>query len=235
MLHGSQKGLFDIEFCTPSQCADRLESGAADIGIAPAVELGRLGLRTIPGVCISSLGAVRSILLVSKKPLEQVRTLAADTNSRTSVALARVVLSELHGVEPQLLSRPPQLDEMLADADAAVVIGDPALRVDIDHLPYGVWDLGEVWTRWTGKPMVFAVWAARPQLPIEQLEPAFRASADYGRARIEEIVAAEAAPRGLSDRMAFDYLTQRIRFDLGQNEQEGLALFLEHAARAVSA
>ena len=234
MLRGPQKGLFDLEFCTPAECADRLESGDADIGIVPAVELARLGLQTIPGVCISSFGAVRSILLVSKTPIGEVRTLAADTSSRTSVALARIVLHKLHGAELRMVSRPPQLDVMLAEADAAVIIGDPALRIETDHLPYQVLDLGEEWTRWTGKPMVFAVWAARPGLQVEELAPVFRASADYGRARIEEIVAAEAAPRGLSDRLAYDYLTQHIRFDLGQNEQEGLALFLEYAARGVS-
>jgi len=235
MLHGEQRGLFDLSFETPAVCADRLERGEADIGIVPAIELERLGLETIPGVCIASRGPVRSILLASKKPLDEIRTLAADSSSRTSAMLARVVLAERYGVQPRVTAMAPDLNSMLATADAALVIGDPALHIDPGEVPYEVYDLGEEWTRWTGKPMVFAVWAGRPGLPLRELEEAFRGSAAYGLERIGDIVRKEAPRRGIPEALAREYLAHRIRFAFGRDEEEGLALFLEYASRGVTA
>ena len=142
MLHGDQRGLFDLELAVPSECADRLERGAADIGIVPAVEVHRLGLDIIRGAGIACREAVRSILLISKVPFEDIRLLAADTNSRTSVQLARILLERRHGARPRLLPHAPDLAAMLEAADAALIIGDPALRVDIARLPYYWSDLG---------------------------------------------------------------------------------------------
>lgn len=235
LLHGPRKGEMDVEFCTPAECANRLESARADIGIVPVVELARLGLGIIPGCCIASRGPVRSILLISKVAPRGIRTLAADTSSRTSVALARIVLAERHGAEPQLLPMAPDLPAMLEAADAALLIGDPALRLNVGSLPYQVLDLGAEWTAWTGKPMVFAVWAGRPELPLGELERTFRASAAFGRERIEEIVRIEGPARGIPDALAREYLTRRIVFELGENELEGMSLFLDYAARGVAA
>src|SRR5690242_10331162 len=130
MLHGPQRGLFDLDFRIPAECADRLASGAADIGIIPSFELIRQDLEVIPGAGIACHGAVRSILLVSSRPAAEIRTLAADISSRTSVELARVVLDRKFGATPGILRHAPDLAEMLRRADAALIIGDPALRID---------------------------------------------------------------------------------------------------------
>lgn len=230
MLHGEQRGLFDLSFAVPSECADRLEDGSADIGIVPVVELPRLGLEVIRGAGIACRGPVRSILLVSRKPLRQIRTLAADQGSRTSVALARILLAEIYGATPEVLSMAPVLDSMLAAADAAVLIGDAALRVDVDRSPLEVWDLGGAWVELTGKPMVFAVWAGRSAVAAA-LAGAFAASCRYGLERLEEIIELESARRRLPSELVRTYLTRHIVFELGQNEYDGLELFLERAAR----
>lgn len=231
MLHGEQRDVFDLSFCIPSECADRLEDGSADIGIVPAVELPRLHLEVIPGTGIASFGPVRSILLVSKRPLREVRTLAGDISSRTSVALAQIILAELHGNIPRVIPMRPHLDSMLDAADAALIIGDPALYLDPAALPFPCWDLGEEWTRMTGLPMVFAVWAGRASLGARGLEPSFTGSYRYGAARIADIIRAESEGRGLAEPLVQTYLKRHIRNELGENEYKGLELFLQHAAR----
>ncbi len=231
MLHGEQRDLFDLSFTVPAECADRLEAGAADIGIVPAIALRRLGLETIPGAGIVSHGPVRSILLTAKKPFSQIKTLAADSGSRTSVALARILLAELHGAIPRVVPMAPELDAMLGAADAALVIGDAALAIDPAVLPYEVADLGDEWNRLTGLPMVFAVWAARPSVPWQSLEAAFHGSSRFGLQHIEEIIQQESASRGISGDLARAYLTQHIHFEIGNNELRGLELFNEFAQR----
>ncbi len=226
MLHGDQKDLFDLEFSLPSQCADRLESGAADIGIVPSAELPRLGLATIPGTGIASRGAVRSILLVAKVPRSEIRVLAADTSSRTSVQLARILLERNHGARPRLRPRPPDLDAMLRQADAALIIGDPALRVDVSQSRYEVFDLGEEWTATTGLPMVYAVWGGRPECVTAELAEPFLASCRFGLANLNEIVRQEPALRGLSEALVREYFERNVTLLVGDEERRGLELFL---------
>ena len=161
MLHGPQVDVFDLRFALPSECADQLASGEADIGIVPVIEMARQKLEYFRGTGIACHGPVRSILLVSKVPFREIQTLATDSGSRTSVMLARVILAEKYGVEPKLISRRADLAPMLGEADAALLIGDAALRVDPATLPFETLDLGGEWTAMTGLPMVFAVWAGR--------------------------------------------------------------------------
>ena len=165
MLHGEQRGLFELERAIPSECADRLADGRADIGIVPSVELNHQKLEIIPGCGIACHAQVRSIFLISKVAFGQIRTLATDSSSRTSVALSRIVLARKYGVEPQLFSLPPNLASMLELCDAALIIGDAALVLNPADLPFRVLDLGREWTQMTGLPMVFAVWAARAGFP----------------------------------------------------------------------
>ena len=178
-----------------------------------------------PDVGITCLGAVRSILLISKVPFGEIRTLAADGSSRTSVQLARVILRERYGAEPAIGSQAPVLESMLADADAALVIGDPALRIDPERLPYRCLDLGAEWLALTGLPFVFAAWAGKPGLPAESLRPLLRESYEYGRARIDEIVESEFVRRGVSRELANQYLRRYIRFEIGPKEERGLETF----------
>lgn len=231
MLHGAQRGLFGLDFTVPSECADRLEDGRADIGIVPVIEMPRLELEVIPGMCIASEGAVRSILLFTRKPFAHIRTLAADSGSRSSVGLARILLAEMHGATPQVMVMAPRLDHMLEAADAALLIGDAALHADPSSLDYDCADLGAEWTRLTGTPMVFAVWAGRRGSGCREMEATFRGSYEFGRSEMDEIIRTESVKRGLSEELVQDYLTHHIRFELGDNEQKGMRLFLELAKR----
>jgi len=229
MLHGEQQGLFELEFRVPSACADRMATGDADIGIVPSFELTRQDLEIIPGTGIACRGPVRSILLVSQRPAREIRTLAADSSSRTSVQLARVILEKRYGAEYTAVGHAPDLNAMLRVADAALIIGDPALRLDPKHLPYEVHDLGGEWVEMTGFPMVFAVWAARKGVPARKVEEAFRGSCRYGLEHIDELVEAEAARLGFPPPLVSEYLTRHIVHELGLREYEGLELFLRYA------
>jgi len=233
MLHGRQRGLFDLEFRIPAGCADQLASGAADIGIVPSFELTRLNLEVIPGTGIACHGPVRSILLISSRPAAQIRTLAADSSSRTSVELARVILDRKYGVSPAVIRQPPDLEAMLQSADAALIIGDPALRIDPTRLPYFSYDLGAEWVEMTGLPMVFAVWAGRPGIAAAPVAAAFEESCRFGRERIEEIVASEAPRREFAPALVREYLTRNIVHELGALEYRGMDLFLQYAGELV--
>ena len=236
MSHGPQKGLFDLRFALPSACADQLRCGAADVGLVPVVELARQpDLVVVPGTAIACQGSVRSILLVSKKPLESIESFAADTGSRTSVVLTQVIAAQRGGIRPQVRPYPPRLDEMLEIADAALIIGDHALRIDPSmeqwrDWPVYVYDLGAEWEDMTGLPMVFAVWAVKNLADPEGLAEALAGSAAYGRSRIEEIVDRESARLGFVPDVVRGYLTRNVSYDLGDREREATGLFLRLAA-----
>jgi predicted solute-binding protein len=235
MLHGPQRGLFDLEFRIPAGCADQLASGAADIGIVPSFELTRLDLEVIPGTGIACHGPVRSILLISSRPAEKIRTLAADSSSRTSVELARVILERKFGVSPAIVRQPPDLETMLQSADAALIIGDPALRIDPARLPYFSYDLGAEWVELTGLPMVFAVWAGRPGVATAVVAEAFEESYRFGRERMEEIVASEAPRREFAPSLVREYLTRNIVHGLQARDYDGMELFLRYSRKPVDA
>lgn len=232
ILHGPRREIFNLEFALPSECADRLRDGRADIGLPPAAALLDQQLSIFRGAGIACCGPVRTILLISKVPFDRVRTLATDLGSRTSVLLARIVLATVYGAAPALVSMAPELDSMLELADAALVIGDAALRLDPDELRarnLRVADLGEEWVKMTGLPMVFAVWAGSPAAWSEDLEREFVESLRYGLERIGEIARSEHKDRGVSFEVARDYLQHNIVFELGEKEYQGMRRFLELA------
>ena len=182
--HGEAGRQFEIAYTLPSSCARNLAEGTADIGIIPAAAYTQIpGLHVLPDVAIASRRAVRSILLVSKTPLEKVRTVALDTSSMTSVALTKVLFEKWLGGGRTFTPMAPNVDEMLAQCDAGLVIGDPALQIDRSR--YHTLDLAEEWIRYTGKPFVFAFWAVRGEAlreadPALDLAAAFRDSRDHG-------------------------------------------------------
>ena len=229
MLHGDERGLFDLSFALPSECADRLADGRADIGIVPSVELNRQKLEIIRGTGIACDGPVRSILLISKVPFEDIRTLATDSGSRTSVALSRILLAKRYGVEPRLSSQPPHLVQMLERCDAALIIGDAALLLDPAKLPFHVLDLVAEWSAMTLLPMVFAVWGTRADLPVQDPAP-FERSLRFGMEHIDDIVRQEHSKLGISEELAREYLTRNIVFELKDREYAGLVTFLEYAS-----
>ena len=230
MLHGAERNRFKLDFALPSECADRLGNGTADIGIVPCAELPRLGLAIIRGTGIACHGPVRSILLISRVPPERIRTLATDSSSRTSVMLARILLAKRFGAEPVLISMAPDLPSMLEAADAALIIGDPALHLDPASIPFHVMDLGTEWLELTGLPMVFAVWAGTPSVVVPELEQIFKASCRFGLQHLREIAASEGPARGIAKPLALEYFEKNIVFELGEREYRGLDLFLQYAA-----
>lgn len=227
LRQGQARGRVALSFASPADCAERLRAELADLGLVPVAEMARQGLPIVPGTCISSDGPVRSILLVSRVPWEQVRTLAADCNSRTSVLLAQIVLQERFGVWVSVESRPPSLSEMLSGADAALVIGDAALHIDPARLPYRVLDLGEEWLQITGLPMVYAVWAGPAATTSPWLEAVLADSLAHGEANLDAIVKQEAANYGVDPDFARHYLSRHVRFHLGERERAGLEAFLQ--------
>jgi chorismate dehydratase len=229
MLHGPQREEVELSLSSPARCAEQVECGAIQIGLVPVAEVARQGLEIVPGLGISCLGAVRSILLFSRVPWTQIRSLGADASSRTSVELARVILRERFGVEPQITAFEPELENMMQHADSALIIGDPALRIEPDQTRYEWLDLGAEWHTLTQLPMVFALWAGKAQLPIDDLRQVTRGSFEFGKPRLDEIAAGEYARRGISHQLAGEYLRHYIRFEIGPREQRGLEAFFELA------
>ena len=233
--HGQAGSHFEISYTIPSACARALAEGTADIGIIPAAAYTQIpGLQILPDVAIASRRAVRSILLVSKVPVEKIRSVALDESSMTSVALAKVLLRWL-GLNPQYESMPPDIAKMLAAHDAALLIGDPALQVD--RTRYHTLDLAEEWIRITGKPFVFAFWAVRGEAlkesdPTIDLPAVFRNSRDHGLqpSNLGTIVNEWSARLNLSAEEVRSYLTQNIHYHLDPECVGGLQLFYRYAS-----
>jgi chorismate dehydratase len=239
--HGEQGRNFDISYTLPSACARALEAGTADIGIIPAAAYAQIpGLQVLPGVAIASRRAVRSILLVSKVPVEKIRTIALDTSSLTSVALTKILFEKWLGGGRSFTAMEPNLDQMLATNDAGLLIGDPALQVDRSR--YLTIDLAEEWIRHTGKPFVFAFWAIRQQAlredalreaaPAPDLAQVFQDSRDHGLAPSSlNQIAREWSPRlELREDEVRSYLSESIHYELDPGCVEGLQLFYRYAA-----
>jgi chorismate dehydratase len=234
--HGDAGREFDISYTLPSACARALAEGTADIGIIPAAAYAEIpGLQVLPEVAIASRRAVRSILLASKVPIDQVRTVALDTSSMTSVALTKVLFEKWLGGGRTYTAMAPDVDAMLADHDAGLLIGDPALK--IERKRYHTIDLAEEWIRHTGKPFVFAFWAVRGDAlreaaPAVDLPAVFQKSRDHGleAANLNQI-AREWAPRlDVAESDVKSYLTQNIHYQLDPGCLEGLRLFYQYAA-----
>src|ERR1700758_1482140 len=218
--HGEAGRKFDISYTVPSGCARALAEGTADIGISPAAADAEIpGLPVLPDVAIASRREVRSILLVSRVPIDQVRTVALDTSSVTSVALAKILFEKWLGGGRTFTTMAPDIEKMLAEHDAGLVIGDPALKVDRKR--FQALDLAEEWIRYTGKPFVFAFWAVRSAAlreadPALDLAAVFRDSRDHGLepASLGQI-AREWGPRlELSEADVLNYLTENIHYQL---------------------
>jgi chorismate dehydratase len=232
--HGPAAADFEISYTLPSACASELQAGTADIGIIPAAAYTQIpDLAVIPGVAIAARRPVRSILLVSKVPVENIRTIALDTSSMTSVALTKVLFERWLGGGRTFTPMAPDLNSMLQEHDAGVVIGDTALKVD--RLKYLTLDLAEEWIRFTRKPFVFAFWAVRraalAQAPSD-LAMIFQASRDHGL-QPDSIshIAHEWAPKlGLSETEVRTYLTDNIHYQFDSGCVEGLQMFYRYAA-----
>jgi chorismate dehydratase len=235
--HGDAGQDFDIHYTIPAECAAELADGRADIGIIPAITYAQIpGLVILPNVAIAAKQAVRSILLISKKPLEDIRTVATDTSSRTSVALTQILFAKFFGGHREFSPHAPDLKEMLKEHDAALLIGDSALQVSLHDSPYHLYDLGHEWRKLTGKPFVFAFWAVRfdalGRKPRElNLARTFQRSRDHGlEPENVAAIAQEWAPKlNLTESEVTIYLTDNIHYSLDRENHAGLQLFLNHA------
>ena len=219
---------FELSADLPSMVAERLHAGAIDVGMIPSIEYARGAYAIVPGIAIGSRGPVRSVNLYLRGKLDQVRRVALDTSSRTSVALARILIRERLGREPEYVDRPPDLAAMLAEADAALVIGDPALYADTDAERL---DLGEGWQVLTGLPFVFAFWAG----PVGVLTPAhvgrLQAALRSGLAELPRIALSYNGHGAGHAALNESYLRSNIVYALGPKELSGLAEFYRRAHR----
>jgi chorismate dehydratase len=184
-------------------------------------------LRVLPDMCVGARKEVRSVLLVSRCPVGEIRRVALDQNSRTSATLVRILLRERYNLDPEYLHERPDPERMLSEADAALIIGDPALRMDRER--YNVIDLAAEWNELTGLPFVFAVWAVRPEVEIPDLPFYFKSSLRYGLSSLDTLVRESAAELGLDTSEVRSYLTENLHFFLRAEEIEGLEEFYRRA------
>lgn len=237
--------LLDVELTkdTPDRLNELLVAGDLDIGPISLVEYLRHAddLLLLPGLAVGSDGPVLSVNLVTQAPLDALdgRRVALGSTSRTSVLLARMWLAQAHGVHPDYFVCPPNLTAMLLEADAAVLIGDAALRATYEAPGQGlsVFDLGQVWRDWTGLPMVFAVWAVRREYAaanpglVKDVHAAFLGSRDDALAHVDE-VAAQAARWEPFDASTLATYFRTVDFSLGERQVDGLVEFARRAALA---
>ena len=228
MLKGDQQGKYDLDFTTPAKCADDLCRGAAAVGIVPSIEYQRMeSLRILPDCSIASKGIVRSVLLLSKVPINKIQSVAIDNSSRTSAALLRILLRKFYSRFVTVQPCAPKPDEMLRRADAALVIGDPALTYAGQVAE--VYDLAAEWKKFTGLPFVFALWVGHEDVNLSKYHGDFESCRDFGLEHVDDI-AAEYAPRlNMKGPGVTVYLTRNIDYSLSEDHREGLRLFYKLA------
>lgn len=215
-----------------------LASGQCEIALIPVIEYQRIpNLRIIPEIAVASKHRVRSVLIASRCQLEDVRTLSLDTSSRTSQALVKILFRRRYGLLPEFTERTPNAainsENMLEGCDAALVIGDPAMRLEMAAAQMGlrIFDLAEEWRVMTGLPFVFAVWAIREETCAAwpALARDFLAAKREGIDHIEEIAMQYAAKLGLPAASLLDYLSQNVNFDLDEENIAGMRLYFDLA------
>ena len=256
---GPLAGKYDLSFTVPSQCAEELRRGDADLGIIPSIEYQRMdGVVALPGMAIASKREVRSLLVVAKKPIELAKRIALDTSSRSTIGLVKILSREHWGITPEFVESAPDPSEMLKESDAALVIGDPALRIslkmealagkspsgeqccqgDPEEMPVPgfetlyVYDVIHQWREMTGKPAVLAMWVGRRDAVTPEVQADFLASKQFGLERVREISEAASIKLDLPPRALERYLTENIHFDLDEENLAGLQLYFEKAAAA---
>ncbi|MGD9857376.1 MAG: menaquinone biosynthetic enzyme MqnA/MqnD family protein [Planctomycetaceae bacterium] len=215
----------------PSRLADGLARGELDVALIPSIEaFADPGYEIISDACVATRGPVLSVKLYFRVPPGDVRTLALDEGSRTSAALARIMLYERFGATPEI--EPLPMGDGLDDtpADGVLLIGDRAMHPPRESF-VTTWDLGEEWLRWTGLPFVFAMWVGRSEFVPGPVADALARARDQGVQEIPRIAAREAARLGISAQLAVEYLSRNLHFRLGSAERSGLALFRQLAAR----
>jgi chorismate dehydratase len=259
LVHGldARKDLFSIRFDVPSTCAALLHAGEIDLGMIPSIEYqqGPEAYRIVPDLGIVSDGDVASVALFTRVPIEDIRTIGLDTSSRTSAGLTRILCREAWHIDPRFEPIPPDVAARVEGCDAALLIGDPALFLDHESAGLMKVDLGAEWTKMTGLPFVWAVWAGRADALTPAHVAALQEARDAGVADSDAIADAycaitpkpaddpwQAKAGGASPKPAPDpmraradvcraYLRDNIQYGLGEREAAGLRRYYELAAR----
>jgi chorismate dehydratase len=231
-IHGSQRDQVALFTDTaPARCAEMLASGEVDAALVPIIEYQRIpDIAIVPDVCVGSGTAVRSVVLVTRKNnLKKVESVALDDSSRTSVTLVKIIFREFLGFEPKWETSAPDLNSMLADADAALIIGDPAMKIPRDR--FRVFDLATLWHEFTGFGFVFAMWMVRKDSAERIRSVDFAAARDEGLANLPQIAQTYTSQIGLSEDEIRSYLTENIVFGVDEEMQKGLRIYFDLAAK----
>lgn len=206
----------------PSRLADQMARGELDVALIPVIEYFRAGnYRLVPNIAIASQGPVLSVTLFSRAPWPEIRRVALDEGSRTSAALAQVLLRKKYGVAPEICPLPLDQNAENADADAVLLIGDRAMHACLPGFRYA-FDLGQEWHDWTGLPFVYAAWAVREGVDLGSVLDSLFEAKRRGIENAGAIAAREASHLGLDAGFCRRYLANIIRFDLGPRELAGL-------------
>lgn len=254
--HGPLRGKYALSFTVPSLCAEDLRSGAADIAIIPAIEYQRIpDLMILPDMAIASKKLVRSLLLVAKKPMREVTRIALDRTSRSTQALVRILCAMHWHIGPEFFEADADLAAMLERADAALLIGDPALRLAIASSPKakrhaaGEWvistsvagvangselillDIVEQWRAMTNLPAVLAIWAARRDVVTREVVQDFQDSLAFGLQHIDAIASESAAEMSMPVGDLRRYFTENIHYHLDAENLRGLTQYYSLAAQ----
>jgi chorismate dehydratase len=231
-IHGSRQNAVELFTDTaPARCAEMLARGEVDAALVPVIEYQRLSdIAVVPGVCVGSRTAVRSVVLATRRNnLKKIERVALDDSSRTSVTLVKIIFREFLGFEPEWETSPPDLKSMLAHADAALIIGDPAMKIPRDQ--FRVFDLATLWHEYTGFGFVFAMWMARQDEAANVRTIDFAGARDEGLANLDEIAAQHENQIGLSTAEIKAYLTENIAFRMDEDMKKGLELYFELARK----
>jgi chorismate dehydratase len=254
--HGPLQGKYDLSFTVPSLCAEALRTGAADVAIIPAIEYQRIpNLVILPDLSIASKERVRSLLVISKDSIRFAKRIALDRSSRSTQALTKILCANRWNIAPEFYEAEPDAAAMLADSDAALVIGDPALHLAIAAeakarpgrdgewicegatvgLPQfnfvHVYDVVREWWQMTERPAVLAVWAARSEVATEALADEFLASLNFGMGNLDAICKESAAEMNLPEKELKLYLKTNIDYSLDDENRKGLLAYFSHAVK----
>lgn len=253
--HGPLRGEYELSFTVPSQCAEALRTGAVDVAIIPAIEYQRIpGLVILPNLSIASMRSVRSLLLIVRKPMEQVQRLALDRSSRSTQALVRILCDGRWKIAPEFFEAAPSLPEMLESAEGALLIGDPALKLSLacggvgkreadgavivpasavgldGEAPLWIYDVVEQWRAMTNAPAVLAVWAAQKEVVTPELVQHFQDSLAFGLRHLDAIASEAAGELQLPASELRRYLAENIDYRLEKEHRDALLLFYKLAA-----
>ena len=238
---------FAVRYDVPAECARLLHAGETDLGLIPSIEhlRGPRPYMLVPGPAVTSKGPVASVAIYTRRDPTDVRTIAMDSSSRTSVALATILMRRVFGSSPEPVSMKPNLDAMLQRADAALIIGDTALflavpepgtpkpeSTTLNEPAIQKLDLGELWTRHTGLPFVYAFWSGWPDALTPDDVEALQRARDEGVAHVDEIAAEHFAHDAAKRDVVRRYLRDNIRYYLDRDELEGLKTFYGYASEA---